>query len=100
MPVVCTWGWMSAGLVAVTVTPGRTAPVLSVTVPLIRPRKSCAKVGAAIDSSVTHRQYTVSLFSLIIRPPTNSRVNANERARRHRGYLPTVNTGAEIPDGW
>jgi hypothetical protein len=29
-------------------------------------------VGAAIDSSVMHRQYTVSLFSLIIRPPTNS----------------------------
>src|SRR5688572_13568815 len=56
---------MSAGLVAVTVTPGSTAPVLSVTVPLIRPRNSCAKVGAATASSVTHRQNTVSLFSLI-----------------------------------
>jgi hypothetical protein len=53
MPVTCTCGWMSAGLVAVTVTPGSTAPVLSVTVPLMRPRKSWAytRVCVCIPSS-------------------------------------------------
>src|SRR5688572_3940034 len=74
---------MSAGLVAVTVTPGSTAPVLSVTVPLIRPRKSCARVGAAIASSVTHRQNTVSLFSLIDRSSNgyenNNRMDSDSR---------------------
>jgi hypothetical protein len=37
-------------------------------------------VGAAIASSVTHRQSTVSLFSLIlIVPPTNLRFENNNR---------------------
>ena len=34
-----------------TVTPGRTAPELSVRVPLIRPRKSCAVLTLAVDLS-------------------------------------------------
>jgi hypothetical protein len=42
---------MSAGLVAVIVTPGSTAPVLSVTTPLMRPRKSCAAAGVIETSS-------------------------------------------------
>ena len=51
---------------AVTVTPGSTAPVLSVTSPLMRPRKSCAEGGSCLaTSSTTHRQNAISLFSLI-----------------------------------
>ena len=62
LPVTCTWGWMSAGLDAVTVTPGSTAPVLSVTVPLIRPRKSCAEAGSTPKSSAArHRIRTCRL---------------------------------------
>src|SRR5712692_6417506 len=39
---------MSAGPAAVTATPGRTAPVLSVMTPVMRPRSSCAGDGSAV----------------------------------------------------
>jgi PAS domain S-box-containing protein len=41
--------------------PGSTAPVLSVTVPLIRPRKSCALDGAAATSSTSDRPATIEI---------------------------------------
>ncbi len=70
LPVTCTCGWMSAGPLAVTVTPGSTAPVLSVTVPLMRPLNSCAARDAPVIDSVTNTaDDTTSFLNVIASPP-------------------------------
>ena len=51
-PVTTTRSWIIAGLEAVTVTPGSTAPVASLAVPTRRPRSSCAPAGTASASAI------------------------------------------------
>jgi hypothetical protein len=61
---------MSAGPLAVTVTPGNTAPVLSVTVPLMRPLNSCAIAAEPLTARVTSTVHdTINLLNVIASPP-------------------------------
>src|SRR5205823_3706092 len=80
-PVTAVCGWMSAGLLAVTVTPGSTAALLSVTVPVNRPRNSWANAGAASTrrKAIVHRNRGAGLLIL-----TSS--NTYNRCRTVRGY--------------
>ncbi len=62
---------MSAGLLAVTVTPGNTAPVLSVTVPLMRPLNSCAAAAAPVITSAAITAHDNTTFlNFMWFPPT------------------------------
>ena len=84
---------MSAGLDVVTVTPGSTAPVLSVTVPLIRPRKSCAEAGSTPKSSAARHRIEPVAFNLMDIPPESGPTPDSNRGRRsgrpaHTDYLP------------
>src|SRR5947207_4223957 len=53
--VTATIGWMSAGLMSVTVTPGSTAPVVSVALPRISPVLTCARAAAAPAARIRQR---------------------------------------------
>jgi hypothetical protein len=61
------WFPISAGLVAVTVTPGRIAPVLSVTVPVMLP-VVCAHAGTA-TSNIRTMDTPYLLMSLLLLVP-------------------------------
>src|SRR5262245_43887399 len=73
---------MSAGLLASIVTPGSTAPVVSLTTPAIAPA-CCADTGTANASATTVTTPNVPVTVLVMsRPPTI----ANDHRRAGRGH--------------
>src|SRR5687767_10050182 len=82
-PVTCICGWISAGLLAVTLTPGSTAPVLSVTVPLMRPRKSWAWAWV-VNNTMRHRPRTSLRERVNIHPPMQKKIGDGVDRPRNR----------------
>jgi hypothetical protein len=78
-----------ATFVAVTVTPGRRPPELSVIRPVMPPRKSCAlAVAMMVANSTTARKHTRLIHALPSTPPpevtqTGRHPNTSLRCREH-----------------
>src|SRR5262245_779356 len=77
-----------AGLVAVTVTPGSTAPVLSVACPAIAVRADCDQTGDAVRTATTralHKQLdTARMGQLLSVAPCSAKPQPHEENRRRR----------------
>ena len=74
---------MSAGLVAVTVTPGSSAPVLSVTVPLMLP-VVCAQAGTTVSTIRTMASPYLRMFVLLLLLLPNKMPMASQRRHGRR----------------
>ncbi len=76
LAAVC--GWMSAGLVSVTVAPGSTAPVSSVTLPVISPVWTCASAGIAPTNMASRASMAVKRTFIFSLPRENGRTESSD----------------------
>src|SRR5947208_15845709 len=80
---------MSAGPLNVTVTPGRTAPVKSVTLPNTSPMLTCASAVAALAGSMRHTSTTARRSAPLIHSPekpTTCKKNGRPLTLRDTAY--------------